>query len=102
MSTHTAAPGGRATSAPIMGHDEEPTVFELSVEGRKAWSFPRTDLPEWSAPRTSQEPRVKHTVRVSPTNRQKLEDIRREVGAPSRNLLIVTAYKAFLPPINES
>ncbi|MGC5224526.1 hypothetical protein ACPW96_18325 [Micromonospora sp. DT81.3] len=60
------------------------------------------DLPDWSAPRTSQEPRVKHTVRVSPTNRKKLEDIRHEVGAPSRNLLIVTAYNAFLPSINES
>ena len=42
-------PGGRASSAPILGHDEEPTVFELSVPGRRAWSFRRTDLPEWSA-----------------------------------------------------
>ena len=47
--TRTAAPGGRATSAPIMGRSEEPTVFELSVAGRKAWTFPRTDLPEWGA-----------------------------------------------------
>ena len=44
----TARPGGKATSAPLMGRDEEPTVFELSVEGRSAWSFPATDLPEWS------------------------------------------------------
>ena len=40
---------GKATSAPVMGHDEEPTIFEFSVSGRKAWSFRRTDLPEWSA-----------------------------------------------------
>ncbi|MCB1015515.1 MAG: aminomethyl-transferring glycine dehydrogenase subunit GcvPB, partial [Acidimicrobiales bacterium] len=44
-----AAPGGRATSAPLMGRDEEPTVFELSVPGRAACSFPSTGLPEWSA-----------------------------------------------------
>ncbi len=41
--------GGRATSAPLMGHDEEPTVFELSAPGRKAWSFRTTGVPEWSA-----------------------------------------------------
>ena len=39
---------GRASSAPIMGHDEEPTLFELSKTGRKAWSFRKQDLPEWS------------------------------------------------------
>jgi glycine dehydrogenase subunit 2 len=32
-----------------MGRDEEPTVFELSVPGRKAWSFRTTGVPEWSA-----------------------------------------------------
>ena len=41
--------GGRATSAPIMGRDEEPTVFELSQPGRTAWTFRHTGLPEWSA-----------------------------------------------------
>ena len=30
-----------------MGRDEEPTVFELSVPDRRAWSFRATDLPEW-------------------------------------------------------
>jgi len=44
-----AAPGGRARSAPLMGRDTEPTIFELSVPGRRAWSFPETDLPEWTA-----------------------------------------------------
>src|SRR3954466_1515177 len=42
-------PGGRATSAPIMGRDEEPTIFELSSPGRRAASFRTTDVPEWSA-----------------------------------------------------
>jgi glycine dehydrogenase subunit 2 len=32
-----------------MGRDAEPTIFELSVPGRRAWSFPQTDLPEWTA-----------------------------------------------------
>ncbi|HSH22598.1 MAG TPA: aminomethyl-transferring glycine dehydrogenase subunit GcvPB [Acidimicrobiales bacterium] len=43
------APGGRAASAPLLGRDEEPTVFELSSPGRSAWSFRTTDLPEWTA-----------------------------------------------------
>ncbi|MEY2478613.1 MAG: glycine dehydrogenase subunit 2 [Actinomycetota bacterium] len=42
-------PGGKATSAPIMGRDEEPTIFELSSPGRNAASFRTTDLPEWTA-----------------------------------------------------
>ena len=32
-----------------MGRDAEPTVFELSSPGRRAWSFRTTGLPEWSA-----------------------------------------------------
>lgn len=59
------------------------------------------DMPAWSAPKTSQEARVKHIVRVSSSNRQKLDDITRELGAPSRNFVIITAYKAFLST-NES
>ena len=43
------APGGRATSAPLMGRDEEPTLFELSAPGRGAASFRATGLPEWAA-----------------------------------------------------
>ncbi len=41
-------PGGRARSAPLMGHDAEPAVFELSVPGRRAWSFRASGLPAWS------------------------------------------------------
>jgi len=43
------AAGGKATSAPIMGHDNEPTIFELSSPGRRAASFRTTGLPEWDA-----------------------------------------------------
>jgi glycine dehydrogenase subunit 2 len=43
-----SAPGGRASSIPLMGRDSEPTIFEISHPGRKAWSFRTTDLPEWS------------------------------------------------------
>jgi glycine dehydrogenase subunit 2 len=49
VSPVTAAPGGRARSAPLIGRDGEPTIFEMSVPGRAAWSFPRTDLPAWTA-----------------------------------------------------
>ncbi len=43
------AAGGRSTSAPLMGRDEEPTIFELSSPGRGAASFRTTGVPEWSA-----------------------------------------------------
>ena len=39
----------RATSIPLMGRDEEPTLFDLSEPGRRAWSFREQDLPEWGA-----------------------------------------------------
>jgi glycine dehydrogenase subunit 2 len=41
-----AAPGGKATSAPLLGHAAEPTLFELSHPGRRAWSFRTTGIPE--------------------------------------------------------
>ena len=43
------APAGKATSAPLLGRQAEPTVFEYSVPGRRAWSFRTTGLPEWEA-----------------------------------------------------
>src|SRR5579875_3347216 len=42
-------PGGRALSAPLLGDGTEPTLFELSVPGRKAASFRTSGLPEWAA-----------------------------------------------------
>ncbi|HLY83031.1 MAG TPA: aminomethyl-transferring glycine dehydrogenase subunit GcvPB [Acidimicrobiales bacterium] len=44
-----SAPGGRATSIPLMGRDDEPTIFEISHPGRNSASFRTTDLPEWQA-----------------------------------------------------
>jgi glycine dehydrogenase subunit 2 len=40
-----SAPGGRARSAPLLGHDAEPTVFELSVAGRSACQLRTTGVP---------------------------------------------------------
>jgi glycine dehydrogenase subunit 2 len=38
-------PGGRAASAPLLGHEIEPTIFELSVNGRSAYQLRTTDVP---------------------------------------------------------
>ncbi len=40
------AAGGKASSAPLLGRDSEPTLFELSHPGRSAWSFRTTGVPE--------------------------------------------------------
>jgi glycine dehydrogenase subunit 2 len=39
------APGGRAASAPLMGHESEPTLFEMSVPGRSAYQLRTTGVP---------------------------------------------------------
>ncbi|HUR22298.1 MAG TPA: aminomethyl-transferring glycine dehydrogenase subunit GcvPB [Acidimicrobiales bacterium] len=44
-----AASGGRASSAPLMGRNEEPTLFQLSSPGRTAANFRATGVPEWTA-----------------------------------------------------
>jgi len=41
-----AEAGGRAGAAPLMGGRPEPTLLELSVPGRRAWSLPPLDVPE--------------------------------------------------------
>ena len=41
-----ASPGGRAASAPILGHATEPTIFEMSVAGRSAFQLRTTAVPE--------------------------------------------------------
>ncbi len=43
------APAGKATSAPVMGRQAEPTIFEFSSPGRRAWSFRTTGVPDWEA-----------------------------------------------------
>jgi len=45
--TGRPAAGGRASSAPLMGHDAEPTIFELSQPGRSCWQLRTTGIPEW-------------------------------------------------------
>jgi glycine dehydrogenase subunit 2 len=47
--TTTRAAGGKSSSAPLIGRDAEPTLFELSSPGRRAYSLRSSDLPEWSA-----------------------------------------------------
>ncbi|HUA94170.1 MAG TPA: aminomethyl-transferring glycine dehydrogenase subunit GcvPB [Acidimicrobiales bacterium] len=44
---HGSAAGGRAASAPLLGEEAEPTLFELSRPGRRSWQLKTTDLPEW-------------------------------------------------------
>jgi glycine dehydrogenase subunit 2 len=39
-------PGGRASSAPLVGGAAEPTLAALSAPGRRAWSLPALDVPE--------------------------------------------------------
>ncbi len=58
--------------------------------------------PNPTAPKASGEARVKHTVKMSDTNRNILDKITAEVGAPSRNFLITVAYEAYLPTIEKS
>ncbi|MGH9088691.1 MAG: aminomethyl-transferring glycine dehydrogenase subunit GcvPB [Acidimicrobiales bacterium] len=41
------APGGRAASAPLLGHEAEPTLFELSQPGRSSWQLRTTGVPDW-------------------------------------------------------
>ncbi len=40
-----AEPGGRASSAPLVGGDSEPTLSEFSSPGRRASSLPALDVP---------------------------------------------------------
>ena len=47
--SRAGAPGGRAASAPLLGHEEEPTIFDFSVPGRRSASFRTTEIPEWRA-----------------------------------------------------
>ena len=39
------APGGKASSAPLLGNDIEPTLFEMSVPGRSAYQLRTTGVP---------------------------------------------------------
>jgi glycine dehydrogenase subunit 2 len=41
-----AAPGGRASSIPLLGRETEPTLFELSAPGRQSWQLRTTGVPD--------------------------------------------------------
>ena len=43
--TPRALSGGRAASAPLLGHETEPTIFEMSVPGRSAYQLRTTGVP---------------------------------------------------------
>ncbi len=43
--TMRAQPGGRASSAPLLGNGTEPTIFEMSVAGRSAYQLRTTHIP---------------------------------------------------------
>lgn len=60
------------------------------------------DRPSRPTPKASGEARIKHTVRMSDSNRNILDRITEELGAPSRNFVITVAYEAYLPPIETS
>ena len=81
--------GGRAASAPIVGRETEPTIFELSVDGRRSGPLRATNTPEWSLedlvptehrrseapgfPEVSERDLVAHTTRL--THRQYSVDL---------------------------
>src|SRR5487761_2496851 len=49
MTEHTLRPGaGCAASAPLVGDASEPTLFEFSSPGRRAYSLRTTGIPELS------------------------------------------------------
>ena len=81
--------GGQASSAPVVGREIEPTIFEMSVDGRRAGPLRTTDTPEWSLddlvppehrraaaahlPEVSERDLVAHTTRL--THRQYSVDL---------------------------
>jgi glycine dehydrogenase subunit 2 len=42
----SGAPGGKASAAPLLGRDTEPTLFELSRPGRESWQLRSTAIPD--------------------------------------------------------
>jgi len=63
------AAGGRAASAPLLGRDSEPTLFELSERGRRAWQLRTTGVPEVAlediVPDAHRRPTPLHLAEVS-------------------------------------
>lgn len=79
--SHSAA-GGRASSSPLVGDAPEPTIFELSVADRRAYSLRETEIPpmaldgieEWlrtdpiDLPEVSERDLVAHFTRLASRN----------------------------------
>lgn len=87
-----------ATYTRLQGLINEAThADEESVE-----RTPLFDRPVRPVHTATGEARVKHTVRMTDSNRKILDDITEQLGAPSRNFLITVAYEAYLPPIEKS
>src|SRR5271155_4204908 len=42
----SSAAGGKASSVPLLGKDNEPTLFEFSHPGRSSWQLRTTGIPE--------------------------------------------------------
>ncbi|MDF1595680.1 MAG: aminomethyl-transferring glycine dehydrogenase subunit GcvPB [Acidimicrobiia bacterium] len=73
-------PGGSAASSPLVGGSEEPTLKEISVSGRRAWSLAPLDVPEIeldlpekseervALPEVSEHDLVMHYTRLSHRN----------------------------------
>ncbi len=73
-------PGGSAGSSPLIGIADEPTLKEMSVAGREAWSLPPLDVPEadlelpeaadgpLDLPEVSEHDLVMHYTRLSHRN----------------------------------
>lgn len=73
-----------------LGIEESPAtvrLFERSI---------RTSTP---VPTGDKEPTVTHSIRVTSNNRRDLTELAERFGAPSRNFMLVVAYKAFLPEL---
>lgn len=73
-----------------------------AADDEAAERTPLFDRPSRPTPKSSGEARVKHTVRMSDSNRNILDRITEELEAPSRNFVITVAYEAYLPTIETS
>lgn len=82
-------------------YDELPGLIRTAL-GRDGEEEQRVNL-FGRAPRTTAlipaetGPKIRHTVRVTKSSRDLLDDLTARFEAPSRNFLVVTAYDAYLP-----
>ncbi|MDQ0729095.1 hypothetical protein [Microbacterium sp. W4I20] len=70
-----------------LGEEDEPTIQLFERSARTASPVRAED----------DEPTFTHSIRTTINNRKALSALAEELGAPSRNFLLVQAYNAFLP-----